>query len=188
MKKAFLFFLLLFFGIGCHGKMSNFFWQSSVYEERTREWTRHDVFYDGMEVALDVFVLLKSRQWRRCALEKSIQDNVLSREQWQPLLAEDQKALREGVDCIVAVSGISAEDFASPNSLWRLYLCTDGQRILPQSIRKLKWSEMRFRASFPFWIPWQQVYEVHFAVNPPKDCSLLLTGAYGKTVFSWQNI
>lgn len=188
MKKHLLFFLLLFFSVGCHGKMSNFFWQPSAYEKQTCAWTRHDVFYDGMEVALDVFVLLQSREWRRCSLEKSIRDYALSKEKWQPMLAEDQKASREGVDFFVAVSGSSAEDFASSAPLWQLYLSVNGQKILPQNIRKLKWSEMRFRSAFPFWTPWQQVYAVHFSVKPPKDCTLLLSGAYGKTVFFWQNM
>ncbi len=181
-----LFFFFLFLCVGCQHQAASFLWPDSDYADMTRAWIRHHTFYDGIEVALDVHVLLESWPWRQSALQKEAKDYALPASE----IENRQKVIREahsrGVDCIVAMAGETGSDLRLSRSFWKLYLCFDGRQVEPVEIRKLKWSEARLRSAFPFWTPWQEVYSVHFPALPKGKCSVVLAGPPGKATFAWE--
>ena len=182
-----LFLFLSFLCAGCQHQAASFLWPDSDYADMTRAWTRHHTFYDGIEVALDVHVLLKSWQWRQSALQKEAKDYALRAGEYQVRQNAVREAHTRGVDCIVALAGNTEVELHLPRSFGKLYLCFDGQRVEPLEIRRLKWSEAKLRSAFSFWTPWQEVYSVHFPVVPKGECSVLLTGPFGSASFVWEN-
>ncbi len=182
-----LFWFLFFLCAGCQHQAASFLWPRSDYTAMTERWTRHHVFYDGLEHATDVYILAQSWQWRQCALQKEAKDYALPVSEYQSRQKVARQEHARGLDCIIAFAGETAEGLQVPQAFWKLYLCVDGQQIEPLEIRKLKWSAARLRSALYFWTPWQEVYRVRFPVLPQGGRSVLLASPLGCATFVWED-
>lgn len=79
-------------------------------------------------------------------------------------------------------------DLDRPDSKWRVHLEADGQRRLPDEIRKVKRKRHVYERLFPALDGFREAYEVHFpaAAGPTGSPEhLVVTGVLGTVSLTW---
>jgi len=79
-------------------------------------------------------------------------------------------------------------DLDRPDTKWRVFLEADGQRLVPDEIRKIKRRRYVYERLFPALDGFREVYEVHFPGRPatargPEQ--LVVTGELGTASLTW---
>lgn len=79
-------------------------------------------------------------------------------------------------------------DLDRPDTRWRVFLEADGQRLVPDEIRKIKRKRTTYERLFPTLDGFREVYEVHFPARPATargPAQLVVASELGTVSLTW---
>jgi len=174
-------------------------YKGGEYSAVAERWTREARIYRGFDVELIAQATFKAVPFRKAYAEEYARVYLLT-DTARTRLEDDQKAAAERYhDFILAafVPEIKWNDFDKKDSVWKVYLTTDGQTLLePLEIRRIRKVDAAISHFYPFVTPWKVVYRLRFpgtysgtAVpvidTDEKSVSLVFTGVRGKATMQW---
>lgn len=162
--------------------------------------TRSVKIYSGLDSVLYLTATYKTMDFRRAYVERYADGYQLG-ESYRAALMEREREESDKYNEIFFTAytpNARWNDFDAQNSVWRLYLeDSDGNRLIPVSVRKINGNEPLLREFFPYFDLWSSAYVVRFpkysetGTEPiPGDKTAFLrfvvTGVPGNGAVEWR--
>ena len=175
-------------------------YRGSEYLAVYDRWTREARIYRGFDVELIAAATYKTAAFREAYAEEYGRVFLLSDAERAKLDQDQRVAAEQYHDFLLAafVPDKKWNDFDKRDSVWKLYLTTDGQKHLDAlEIRRIRKVDAATHHFYPSVTPWKVVYRIRFPRVYPEtgepvigindtSVSLVLTGVQGKTAMLWQ--
>lgn len=199
MKRALLFSLLL---ASCASQPEPLSLQPTKeltpedYDEVLSNWTRKDEIYDGLDSKLFVHVTFHSPEFRRAFLLRHTDVYGKGSEEASRLMLTSPEA-EENLEFFFSASTASAgwNDFAQPDSIWRITLEGDDGEKVEGKVEKRKITA-NLRVIYPFITDFAKTYAVRFprmtAMGKPvlstttQQFMLRIASALGEATLVWK--
>jgi hypothetical protein len=161
------------------------------YQGAYDRWTRHERAWKDWTQQIDGFATLKSSEFRAAFAAERAREERMSDEEATKIVAAEQAELGTGwqIELVVQTANEDWNDFARPNSIWRVALVADGVATASTKIIE----DPRPKGALQIWFPgmdtWHHAYVASFppAAIPSgaQKVSLEVSGARGKITFHW---
>ena len=145
---------------------------SKDYERVYDRWTRHEVAYDDVDVALEVWATYKSWDFREAYIERYAAVYNLSEADEKALTEAQHGLLRAAYEFHFTAQSTQYKwnDLEKANSPWRATLIDAlGHELTPEYIKVVKLPDAYEESFFPSRTPFTKTYAIRFAV--PADGS-----------------
>lgn len=153
---------------------------SDPYVATTKDWTRQDAVYDGVNLAFAATATAKSRQWREAFVARYAE--IYGQTEAEAAAALDaQRAVHETEAGFVLALESPALDVARlsvRDERLKVFALCGENKLYPLEIRRLKeksWPASKLEAFFPYYNRWQTFYEVRFAHMAPGPVTLVVS-------------
>lgn len=165
------------------------------YEEVLAKWTRKDEVYDGLDSKLFIFVTFHSPEFRRAFLLRHTDVYGKGSEEASRLTLTSPEA-EENLEFFFSASTSSQawNDFAQPDSIWRITLEGDDGERVDGKIDRLK-TTANLRVIYPYINDYARTYAVRFPrmsqMGHPvvsaasKRFTLRIASALGEARLTW---
>ncbi len=197
--------LFMVFG-GCRGfatmvrfQKSSDPYKGSDYKVALTNWNREARIYRGFDLELIAAATFKSSRFINAYAAEYARAYKLTEAEKNQLIKDQKEAADSYNDFILAayVPNKKWNDFSEKNSIWKIYLTSDGRKLVkPAEIRKIKKIDAVTSHFFPYITPWKSIYLVRFPVKFPGTSKtviddsttcikLMITSVVGSAEMEW---
>ncbi|WP_461209818.1 LptM family lipoprotein [Desulfocurvus sp. DL9XJH121] len=164
---------------------------SGPYVRTTRDWTRQEVVYDGVNMEFTATATLKAMPWREAFTDKSAEVYSLSAAEKEKLLFDQRAAHARGADFVLALESprYGNEKLSLDSQRWKVFAFQGVNRLYPSEIRVMDrrlWPDTKLKAFFPYYTRWQTFYSLHFDALAPGPVTLVVSGPAGVVNMEWE--
>lgn len=162
------------------------------YVAASRDWTRKDVQYDGVNMELTAVATLKGMPWREAFVDRSAAVYSLSADEREKLLADQRAAHEGGTGVVLALESptYGNEQLSVDSGRWSVFALQGENKLYPLEIRPMKkkyWPKTKLKAFFPQYTRWQTYYDVRFERMVPGPVRLVVSGPAGVVEMDWEH-
>jgi len=163
---------------------------SGPYVSATRDWTRTDAVYDGVDLAFAATATAQTLGWRQAFVQRSAEVYGLTAPEADKLLGEQTAAFEAGSEFFLALESptLDVSRLSVRDERFKVFALQGENKLYPLEIRRLKvkaWPESKLEAFFPYYNRWQTFYGVRFEQLAPGPVTLVVSGPAGRVALAW---
>lgn len=164
---------------------------SDPYVVTTRDWTRQDAVYDGVNLAFAATATAKSMDWREAFAMRYAEIYGQNGPEAARTLTDQRAAHEEGSGFILALESptMNVGRLSVRDERLKVFALCGENKLYPLEIRRLKeksWPASKLEAFFPYANRWQTFYEVRFERIAPGPVTLVVSGPFGQVNLGWE--
>lgn len=169
--------------------------QPGRFYKASEDWSRHEKLYQGLDMALDAWVLYENLNVRKAFVEDYCKlymiDEAKKEGMWTKELANNEKYIAFTV--IISADYDEWADLLGENGMWKVYLSTGKNTLLePIEVKGESWSES-LKRFYPSLSHWNKIFRIRFLKDElnlapgRKDIflKLIFTGPLGRLELRW---
>ncbi len=188
--------MILLLTAGCNDagrQTADFLWPelNNPYFRSVKDWTRHDVVYDGISAKLELTATLFSTPLVEEYSTHYSRIFGLTADEEELFTADQMRSLKSSVTIFLSVStpGGRSPKLSLENSSINIFALQGENKLYPIEIKALDrrtWPASRLKEFFPFYKRWQTYYTVRFEPFGTEPLRLVATGPSGHVEFYWE--
>jgi hypothetical protein len=175
---------------GClDNKAAQFLWPDldDPYVSVTREWTRSDSVYSGVETEIIVQATIKSRHWQKAYIQKKSEVYSLTVREQEELSTKMAVSSQRETEIFLSLFSPKSDQagirFNDP--LWSIFIKDQDKKIYPLEIRPLRQPLAKTRTFYPYVQQWRQNYILRFPIPIQDSLTLIMAGPLGRIELNW---
>ncbi len=160
------------------------------YVRITRDWTRSEAVYDGVNLSFAATATLESSLWRRAYSAKHSAIYGQTEAEQGALLADQEYAASSATEFVLALAApqTGADRLSLRDERFKVFALSGENKLYPLEIRPMErefWPEDKLAAFFPYANRWRSFYSVRFEPIQPGPLRLVVTGPAGRAELFW---
>lgn len=161
------------------------------YVATTKQWTRTDTVYDGVNLEISAAATIKSYQWRQAYADHEADIYGATEQERSKYLSDQMDAHRNGTGVVLSLASprYGNTRLSLHDSRWKVFAMQGANKIYPIEIRLMEkdiWPFPKLKAAFPYATRWRKFYEVSFEPMAPGPVNVVVTGPAGRMELKWE--